>query len=371
MAKNSERQILLEVVDISKSFGSKVVLRNVSFKVFEKEIFCILGPSGAGKTTLLRIIAGLIKPSSGHIFIGGVCQDKIPPQERNVGFVFQNPESIFPHLNVFDNVAFPFKLRRRKQYRGNWKKEVFQILNMLNLSSHLRKYPSTLSGGECQRVALARAFVYRPPLLLLDEPLKSLDNELRNIIIEQILDMREKFKSTLIYVTHDEREALSLGDRIAVLLDGQMSQIGEPSDLIKNPSSERVAKISGAWNILHGEIENKDHDKLIIKFPELDKLLTIKVTNANNYTIGQSVAIGIPINSMGVQFKIGESLKNKIYIQVKIEKIVQWYGGYRVFGKYGGFSIKADLPKGFSNFEIEEEIFLYFPIDSIRIWPIF
>jgi ABC-type Fe3+/spermidine/putrescine transport system ATPase subunit len=246
----------LDVARVRYAFGAKEVLREISFSIPSGDILCILGPSGCGKTTLLKLIAGIYRPASGLIKINGEDQTRIPTHRRPLGFVFQTDLALFPHLDVFDNVAFPF-VRGGRQLKQNerlvdWKSAVTHILKTTGLERFGNRSVATLSGGQAQRVALARAIVYRPSLLLLDEPLSKLDKPLKSQLVDLLLKLHREYPTTFVYVTHDDREVLSIATHVAILYDGELRQFGLTSDVVSKPATRRVAEILGGWNILRG-----------------------------------------------------------------------------------------------------------------------
>ncbi len=280
----------IKLINLSKTFISPrrrvKAVDNINLEIGKGEFFVILGPSGCGKSTLLNLIAGLEKPSSGEIYFGEklvASKEKkifIPPKDRNVAMVFQS-YALYPHLNVFENIAFP--LRIQKLDKHSIKKEVEKIAEMLEIKDLLFARPSELSGGQKQRVAIARALVRKPSVLLLDEPLSNLDAQLRINARAEIKFLQKELKITTIYVTHDQTEAMSLGDRIAVMNKGKIEQIGSPEDLYKNPKNLFVAKFIGTIPINLIETEILEEDKklygllgdLKIKIPD-DKKEFIK-----------------------------------------------------------------------------------------------
>ena len=237
--------------NIVKSFDGVKVLKNINLDIKDGEIFSILGPSGCGKTTLLRMIAGFTDPDEGVIYLGDQDITKLPPNERNVNTIFQK-YALFPHLSVYENVAFPLKLK--KVNKDIIDKEVKKFIKLVGLSEHIDKMPNQLSGGQQQRVSIARALINKPGVLLLDEPLSALDAKLRqNLLIELDL-IHEEVGITFIFITHDQQEALSISDRIAVMNQGEILQIGTPAEVYESPADAFVADFIGENNFFDGTV---------------------------------------------------------------------------------------------------------------------
>jgi putative spermidine/putrescine transport system ATP-binding protein len=232
---------------VSRHFGSVKAMDEVDLEVAPGEFFAMLGPSGSGKTTCLRLIAGFEQPTSGRIQIFGEAVEGVPPYRRNVNTVFQD-YALFPHMNVRDNVAFSLMLRKVGHAERN--KAAEEALEMVRLSGYGDRRPGQLSGGQRQRVALARAIVNKPKVLLLDEPLGALDLKLRESMQEELKALQKTLGITFIFVTHDQGEALSMADRVAVFNDGRVQQIGSPEDIYRRPKSRFVADFVGSSNVL-------------------------------------------------------------------------------------------------------------------------
>jgi spermidine/putrescine transport system ATP-binding protein len=241
----------VELLDIVKRFTDVVAVDHISIQIPDGEFFSLLGPSGCGKTTTLRMIAGLELPTSGEIYIGGQPQGYLPAYQRPVNTVFQN-YALFPHMNVIKNIAFGLEMR--KQPKGEINRRVKQTLELVQLSDLGNRRPRQLSGGQQQRVALARALVNRPKVLLLDEPLGALDLKLRKAMQLELKNLQSRVGITFIYVTHDQEEALTMSDRIAVMEDGHVLQVGNPEEIYEKPTNRFVADFIGETNFISGTV---------------------------------------------------------------------------------------------------------------------
>src|SRR5512136_132831 len=252
----------IRVVNLTKKYGKIYALDHVSLTVYDQEYFSLLGPSGCGKTTLLRLIAGLIDPDGGEIYIGDRRVDKDPPEDRDIGFVFQT-FALFPHMTAWNNVLYGPKV---KNYNAKQADTIgHEVLELVKLNERLDAYPSELSGGMMQRIAVARALAAGAKILLLDEPLGQLDAKVRNEIRYEIRRMAKDLNLTAIHVTHDQAEAMSISDRIAVMKKGKIVQIGSPQELYMNPNSLFVAHFIGESNFLEGEIEEINDKETLIE----------------------------------------------------------------------------------------------------------
>jgi spermidine/putrescine ABC transporter ATP-binding subunit len=252
----------VSVTDIRHEYQRDVAaVRGISLSVAPGEFLTLLGPSGSGKTTLLRIIAGLLFPTHGQVHIDGRDVTRLAAGKRDIGFVFQN-YALFPHLPVFDNVAFPLRLRKVKS--GEIRRRVKEALDLVYLSGLEGRAPAQLSGGQQQRVAVARAIVFGPTVLLMDEPLGSLDKRLRMQLQTELRRLQREVGVTTIYVTHDQEEAFSLSDRIAVLNDGLTSQVGAPEEIYRTPADEFVANFVGEVNYFLCELKRRDGSNAVL-----------------------------------------------------------------------------------------------------------
>lgn len=296
--------------EVSKSYTKSITLNKVDLTIPSGKFFALLGPSGCGKTTLLRLIAGLEKLDGGAIYLGNTDITHIPVNERKINIVFQN-YALFPHLTVFENVAYSLQIQKRP--KEEIEKRVKKILTSFHLENHLDRYPSELSGGQQQRVALARAVINEPEVLLLDEPLAALDFKLREKMLVELIDLQDKLETTFIYVTHDQFEALTVADQMAIMnQDGHIEQIGTPEEIYEFPVSSFVAKFVGTTNLLYG-ILNKDTITI-------DNLGTFKVyipKKKDWMEDGQEVAMSLRPEKIYISKKPVENFSNTIKGVVK------------------------------------------------------
>jgi iron(III) transport system ATP-binding protein len=253
--KAREQAAGVSIKDVNVSYGRNHVLKDVSLEIERGEFFTFLGPSGCGKTTLLRLIAGFGRAQSGRVLIGGHDVTELPPWERDVGMVFQS-YALWPHMTVRSNVAFG--LEERRLPKAEIRRRVDAVLELVGLRELAERRPSQLSGGQQQRVALARTIVVEPQVLLLDEPLSNLDAKLRVQMRQELLELQRKLALTTIFVTHDQEEANTTADRIAVMNDGVVQQVGTPAELYDRPANRFVASFLGMANILEGRLARDD-----------------------------------------------------------------------------------------------------------------
>ena len=279
---------------VSKSFGSFRALNRVSLNIQKGEFFSLLGPSGCGKTTLLRIIAGFESPDNGTVTFDEKDVLNLPPNRRPANTVFQN-YALFPHLSVFENVAFP--LRLKKKPGSHIESQVKDYLKLVQLEDHAKKKPNQLSGGQKQRVAIARALINEPRVLLLDEPLSALDAKLRQRMLIELDEIHDKIGITFIYVTHDQQEALSVSDHIAVMDQGDVLQVGTPHDIYESPATSFVARFIGETNLYDGTVLTKElmgrpETEYMVEL-DIAELGKVKVTTVDEVEVGQKVSFTV------------------------------------------------------------------------------
>jgi len=255
----------LWIESVSHTYGAAMVLKNVTMDIGSGEFLTLLGASGSGKTTLLRIVGGLVLPSAGRIRVGRRDITHLPPEKRDIGFVFQN-YALFPHMTVCENVGFALKVR--KVAAGQIASRVEDVLALVGLSGLGNRYPTQLSGGQQQRVALARAIVFRPRVLLLDEPLGALDRQLRQRLGLELRGLQRQSGITMVYVTHDQEEAFTMSTQVAVMKEGAILQVGAPQEIYRRPADLFVARFVGEVNTFDGKVEGKVAGGVLVRLPE-------------------------------------------------------------------------------------------------------
>ena len=325
----AENDVRLERV--TKQFGDVVAVDDLSLDIARGEFFSLLGPSGCGKTTTLRMIGGFEDPSRGAIYLAGRDVTGLPPYRRDVNTVFQS-YALFPHLDVFENVAFG--LKRRRVPKADIVVQVRDVLRLVDLPGFEHRKPGQLSGGQRQRIALARALVNQPKLLLLDEPLGALDLKLRKQMQLELKRIQTEVQITFLYVTHDQEEAMTMSDRLAVMRSGKIEQIGAPEDVYDGPATEFVAGFLGASNLLSGEVKEREGDRTVIS---LEDGTAVAVPTARLDGAGPTVRVGVRPEKIRLERDQGEvpagwncvagTLKIAAYIGVSYQYTVEGPGG--------------------------------------------
>jgi iron(III) transport system ATP-binding protein len=295
----------------------------VSLTVEEGEIVTLLGPSGCGKSTTLRCIAGLEEPTGGRIIIGdevvydAATNTDVPTENRSIGMMFQS-YAIWPHLDVFRNVAFALTVGpNRTKDRKEIKDRVMEVLNTVGLQDYVGRYPGQLSGGQQQRVVLARCLVYRPRVLLLDEPLANLDAKLRESMRFELRDVQERFGLTTIYVTHDQSEAMALSDRMFVMSGGRVARVGTPKEVYRDPGSAFVADFLGVSNVLRGEVSKTDDGTSWVRLLGTD----VEVWASSAWDVGSQVEVGIAPRAMRLDDGTAELAPDEFRFSGRIERL--------------------------------------------------
>lgn len=324
----------LELHSLTKDFGAAKAVRSIDLSVAHGEFLTVLGPSGSGKTTVLRMIAGFTEITSGLILLSGRDVSRMTPAERNIGMVFQN-YALFPHMSAGDNVAYGLKMR-------GWPKQarverVAEMLELVGLSGMGGRLPRELSGGQQQRVALARALAFRPELLLMDEPLGALDRELRIRMAGELRRIHAEAKTTVVYVTHDREEALTLSDRIAVMLDGRIEAIDTPERLYRQPSSSFVATFFGGHNLVSGKLMGTAGDgRVRVSIPVFNTEAEI----AAGGEVHGDLAIAVPAQA----FRFANDVRpNEMRVTLRAHESVYMGDVTRIIGIAEGQGVRSDL----------------------------
>jgi multiple sugar transport system ATP-binding protein len=356
MGREGMNEDYIKLININKKFGKTIALRDVNLSIKKGEFFALLGPSGCGKTTTLRIIAGLEYPDSGKVFIDGIDVTYKEPRERDVAMVFQD-YALYPHMTVFDNIAFPLTIRKSGLTKSEINEKVHSVAKLLGIEELLELKPRQLSGGQQQRVALARALVRNPKVWLMDEPLSNLDALLRVQMRAELKKLQKDLKITTVYVTHDQIEALTMADRIAVMDKGTIIQVGTPSEIYNNPNNVFVATFIGSppMNILECNMEDD-----IIKYARFQIKKVMGITTNEFY-------LGIRPEHLKIVNNINEVAKNEMVIKGKIYVIEPLGSEFIVNLKINDHIIKVKTlqsPQLLSG----EEVYLSFNVNNAYIF---
>ncbi len=310
-----DRRAIVQIQGVSKLFDDSVAVNNLTLDIYEGEFFSLLGPSGCGKTTTLRMLGGFEEPTSGRILLGGKDVTYLAPYHRDVNTVFQS-YALFPHLNIFENVAFG--LRRRHIAKSDVARRVGEILEIVDLPGFEKRRASQLSGGQQQRVALARALINEPTLLLLDEPMSALDAKLRHQMQIELKRIQTQVGITFLYVTHDQEEAMTMSDRLAVMRHGVIEGIGSPKDIYDSPTTEFVATFLGASNLLEGQVTESTEATTTVRVAG-GAVITLPTERLPRGLSGSPVKVGvrpekISLIASGVEVGRRNSLRGRVLV---------------------------------------------------------
>ncbi|WP_404455292.1 ABC transporter ATP-binding protein [Virgibacillus necropolis] len=354
---------------ITKRFGNVTAVNDLDLLIEEGEFFTFLGPSGCGKTTTLRMIAGFYYPTKGKVKFNEKDMTTVPPEKRNTGMVFQN-YALFPHMTVFENVAFGLKVR--KISKSDTKKRVWDVLKKVRLDQYIDRQVSQLSGGQQQRVALARALVIEPDILLLDEPLSNLDARLRDEMRTEILRLQREYGITTIYVTHDQVEALTMSDRIAVFNHGVCQQVGTPTEIYNKPLNDFVAEFIGETTLLPITYDKTSEDELVFRSETLGDSIYVKDTELNIASYDENDDLVMSIRPEAIQIDHNQITSEKNVCKGHVS-LVQFTGAsvHTYITINEDVTIRAtDLNRGPSTYFKEgTEVSVYMPEDQIRVIP--
>jgi spermidine/putrescine ABC transporter ATP-binding subunit len=304
---------ILELKNLEKRYGEVVAVNGISLDIRAGEFLTLLGPSGSGKTTVLLMIAGFEYPTSGEVMLQGKSINFKPPNERDIGMVFQN-YALFPHMTIFNNIAFPLKMK--KVNKLDIGKKVKDVLSLVQLRGYEVRYPKQLSGGQQQRIALARAVVFNPSLLLMDEPLGALDKKLREHMQLEIKHIQRELKVTVIYVTHDQEEALVMSDRIAIMNEGRIEQIGTPDEIYEKPINKFVAGFIGESNFIEGSVADRKDDRIILQMED-GSALSLHLDEDIN--VGEEVCLCIRPEKL---FIAGEDYSSENILEGVVKEVI-------------------------------------------------
>lgn len=351
----------LVIENLVKTFGRKnnvQAVNGLNLEIHEGEFVIFLGPSGCGKTTTLRIIAGFESPTKGRILLDGKIINDVPPNQRPMAMVFQN-YALFPHMSVFQNISYGLKVK--KQPQDQIRENVEIVLQLMNLVGMEDRMPHQLSGGQQQRVALARALVMQPKVLLFDEPLSNLDAKLRIQMRSEIRRLQQRLGITTVYVTHDQAEAMSLADRIAVMHNGQIEQIGTPSEIYEQPATLFVADFIGKANFIESTVKGRSHDQ--ITFDLFGKSQKVKVSE-RKFGINDPIYTIIRPESVRIDHQKGDfsgEVKQVMYLGSNVEYEIEIHSQI--------ISVIIYDPQEGDKFEEGSQVFIEFPNQSLHILP--
>jgi len=330
---NSNTDVEIELININKYFQDFVAVSNVNIQIKQGEFFSLLGPSGCGKTTTLRMIAGLETPTSGVILLEGKDVTNIPAYKRNVNTVFQD-YAIFPHMTLYDNIYFPLKMKGISRKQADPK--ILRMLKIVSMEGLEKRFSSQISGGQRQRVALARALVNEPKALLLDEPLGALDFKLRVAMQTVLKDIQTKLGITFVYVTHDQTEAITMSDRIAVMRDGITQQIGSPDEIYNKPKTAFVASFIGEMNFLEGKVISSTNGEVKVKMDEYEVYCE---KNDNNYNPGDDVLVCVRPEKV----LINPDSKQVNEVKCKLIRVIFRGDDYEITTRLSGNELKSSV----------------------------
>lgn len=342
--KTESKSYQIELINVTKKFEDVIAVNNVSLGIKEGEFFSLLGPSGCGKTTTLRMIAGLEDPTAGRVILGGRDVTDIPAYRRDVNTVFQD-YAIFPHMNVYENIYFPLKMRKIPKKVAHPRIE--RILKLVNMSGFEHRYSHQLSGGQRQRIALARALVNEPQALLLDEPLGALDFKLRVAMQTVLKDIQRDLGITFIYVTHDQTEAITMSDRIAVMRDGIVHQIGTPDEIYNKPVTPFVASFIGEMNFMKGKVLKVFHKDVEVNISNF-KVYCRK----GAYEVSEGEDVLVCVRPEKVYLNSSKELPNTI--EARLTRVVFRGDNYEVTTSFDGNELNSVV--GYKSWDKSHEV---------------
>ena len=351
------KKVIISLKGFTKIYTKKVVIDNIDLDVYENEFLTLLGSSGCGKTTMLRSISGLDRPTSGRVFIDGEDVTDFDPTRRKVNTIFQN-YALFPLMTVYDNIAFGLKMQKRP--KDEIKKRVQEMLELVHLEGYENRYPKELSGGEQQRVSLARGLINKPKVLLLDEPLSALDLKLRKEMQIELKQLQRKLKITFIYVTHSQDEALSMSDRIAIIKNGKIEQLGTPQEIYDTPKTLYAATFIGDTNVLKGKVTNIDDKKGLVYINNN----IVGNMNGHKFKLGDEVSLAIRPENI----KVANEKKKNNYLEGVIDELIYDGVSNKLIVTAGDVVIKVLVAGNDFKYEVSEKVKLYWDILDVVIF---
>jgi ABC-type Fe3+/spermidine/putrescine transport system ATPase subunit len=366
---------LLRIQNLSKSFNRVVAVNRLSLEINDGEFFTLLGSSGCGKTTTLRLVGGLEKPDTGEIYLGDKCLASesqrlfVKPEKRDMGMVFQS-YALWPHMTVFENVSYPLKLRGIKGKETE--KRVAEVLGLVGLGGLEERPAPALSGGQQQRVALVRALVFSPKVLLLDEPLSNLDAQLREEMRRELKGLQRRLGITVLFVTHDQIEALSLSDRIAIMNFGQLEQVGAPEDVYYHPATPFVRDFLGKTFLLPGKVVSVDDHQIDVEIQQFGGApMSIQRSNLSSPAnglpgLGQSVMVAIRPEQVELWGKAPEGRANMIPAELQA---IQFLGDRYEYTVALGSETRVLVSPASQHLKAGEKVFLELKSEGITLWP--
>ncbi|KSW11798.1 spermidine/putrescine ABC transporter ATP-binding protein [Pyrodictium occultum] len=351
----------IEVRGVVKRFGRTVALRGVNLSIGKEELFSILGPSGCGKTTLLRVIAGFEVPDEGRVFLEGDDVTELAPDKRGTVMVFQN-WALWPHMTVYDNIAFGLRLRRLP--REEIDRRVRWVLELLGLEGMENRYPGQLSGGQQQRVALARALVVQPRVLLLDEPLSNLDAKLRLRLRGELRKIQRQLGITMVYVTHDQEEAMSLSDRMAIMRDGLIEQVGRPEELYRSPKTLFTAVFLGRTTLVLGKVEDVEGETVVVRVGST-------LLRAMNHGLSRGDEAAVVVKAEGARLHPPEeggyeAVKGRVTVSMYMGSFIE----IRLLIPGTRYELLLDLPSDVEQPRVGSEVKVYVPLPNLHAYPV-
>ena len=351
------KKVIVRLENFSKSFGKKEVIKDINLDIYENEFITFLGSSGCGKTTILRSISGLDNPTSGKVYIDDVDVTNLEAPKRQVNTIFQN-YALFPLMTVYDNIAFGLKMKKVDKKQID--KRVQEMLELVHLEGYEKRFPRELSGGEQQRVSLARGLINKPKVLLLDEPLSALDLKLRKEMQIELKRLQRKLKITFIYVTHDQDEALSMSDRIAIIKNGKIEQIGSPNELYDTPNTLYVASFIGDANIFDAKVEKIAEKKNLVYLNDN----VVGYINDKEYKVKDKVKVVIRPENI----KIADRRKKENGAVGIVEEFIYDGSNTRLIVNVDNRLIKVLVFGNDVKYELEQKLYLYWDIEDVIIF---